>query len=59
MGNVIIVEFEVELPSKATDDQVTEWLKYELSRGSINASNPLAKHDIEADYSSLVWRGCL
>jgi hypothetical protein len=43
------VEFEIDVPVDATEEQVEEWLSFQLGEtASIMCSNPLSSHDIEA-----------
>lgn len=43
------VEFEAYVPVAATDEQIEEWIDYELhANGSIQKSNPLSSHSLEA-----------
>lgn len=46
-GALITVEFEMRLPISATDDEIDEWIKYELGGGSISGKNPLSAHELE------------
>lgn len=49
MARRISVEFDVVIPEEATDEQVQEWLEYELhQRGTMSADSPLALCDIDA-----------
>jgi hypothetical protein len=56
MGRLITVEFDLELPAQATDEQIQAWLKYELIGGTIDENNPLRRYYIVADYPSLTWK---
>ncbi len=46
--NRIHVSFSVEVPEPASEEQVREWVEFELGRSSIKGANPLSKCDIEA-----------
>lgn len=48
------VTFETEVPAMATDDEITDWIWYELKVGSIHVSNPLADKEINAKWISWV-----
>ena len=51
------VEFEVKIPvENVTEDQIQEWLRFELYKSSIDCSNPLEKHELEAIRRSVSWR---
>ena len=58
MGKEIAVRFDIGLPENATDEEVDEWLKFELIGGGISKDNPLSQHDVVADYPSLRWEEC-
>lgn len=52
----IKVEFEVDLPVDADDQQIQEWLSFGLGeRGEMKLSNPLSDHDIEAVSFTVDW----
>lgn len=51
----IRVEFELVLPCDATDSEVDEWVRYEIgANGQIKIANPLSRHDLEADFTTVV-----
>lgn len=55
---LIHVEFDVILPTEATDDEITEWLRFETredGRG-IQTVNPLSAWELEAAWQTLKWR---
>lgn len=53
MARRISVEFDVVLPDDATEDQVQEWLEYELGKiWQMSKENPLVLCDIEAEIVS-------
>lgn len=50
----IHVSFYVDLPVNATEEQVREWVKFQLRVGSVQIANPLSNHDLEsAGYISI------
>jgi hypothetical protein len=47
-GTLVKVTMEVQLPVAATEDQVDEWLRYEMhATGSMTADNPLGQYEPE------------
>ena len=53
MARRISVEFDVVLPDEVTEEQIQEWLEYELGQsGQISKENPLVLCDIEAEMVS-------
>lgn len=57
MGMRVSVEFDVELPAEATDEQVDEWLRYAFGeRASMSGDNPLSEYDGEAVFGTLRYR---
>lgn len=46
----IRVEFEFEPPEEASDEEIIQWIRFELVGGSMSADNPLCEHDLEADW---------
>lgn len=51
------VEFDVEIPADATEDEIDEWLRYMLhDRGSMQANNPLEGNEVEPVNFSFMWR---
>ncbi len=50
----IKVSFTASVPDDATDEQVQEWLEFELNaRGCMPVENPLSSNPIEADSFSV------
>ena len=48
-GQKIRVTFEAELPTRADDPDVREWLEFRLgANGSMYINNPLDPHELEA-----------
>lgn len=52
----ITVTFEAWIPSDATDEQVMDWLRLNLSSGSCDGDNPLVDLGIEAEASSITLK---
>lgn len=51
------VEFDIEIPVAATEDEIDEWLRYMLhDRGGMKANNPLEGHEVEPVNFSFMWR---
>jgi hypothetical protein len=54
-GSLIRVTFEMRLPTAASEDQVDEWVGFELGGGSMSVDNPLCSYDLESwGYSPLL-----
>jgi hypothetical protein len=52
----IEVTFELELPDNINDEDVAEWLEFELNyNGQMNSKNPLAKTLLEPLQYTLDW----
>ncbi|MGL5536747.1 hypothetical protein [Aeromonas sp. Y311-2] len=50
----IKVSFTTSVPDDATDEQVQEWLEFELNAsGGMSGENPLSSNPIEADSFSV------
>ena len=50
----IQVSFKTTVPDDATNEQVQEWLEFELNaRGGMSGENPLSSNPIEADSFSV------
>lgn len=54
------VEFEVEIPEIGgvipNDDQIEEWLRYELGdNGCMELKNPLAQTEVEPVFGTFTW----
>lgn len=49
----ITVTFDTTVPESATDEQISEWLRFNLSGGSCRLDNPLNDRDIEANWLSI------
>jgi hypothetical protein len=50
MGATVEVRFNLEVPEEATDEQIHEWLEFELGvTGSISVENPLSSTELMAD----------
>lgn len=50
-GDKVRVEFELVLPADATEQQVDDWIRFELNlHGSLSLSNPLDQYEIEASW---------
>ncbi|MEW6691579.1 MAG: hypothetical protein AB1340_01940 [Pseudomonadota bacterium] len=48
------VEFSVQVPDKVTDDQIEEWVEFELGvLGGMSGDNPLSDRDLEAESGSV------
>ena len=45
----IEVRFFVEVPEEASEEQVREWVQFELHNACIQTANPLSNHDMEAE----------
>ncbi|MFQ2454623.1 hypothetical protein ACK31M_19800 [Aeromonas caviae] len=53
----IEVSFTVSVPAHLTDEQIQEWLDFELhARGSMSLENPLSSESIEADSFSVEFK---
>jgi hypothetical protein len=51
------IEFDVEIPVDATEDEIDEWLRYMLhDRGNMSADNPLEGNEVEPVNYSFNWR---
>ena len=44
----IEVRFYVSVPEKSSEEQVREWVTFNLHRGGIQTANKLSNHDLEA-----------
>ena len=54
----IKVQFEVEIPEEATDDQIQGWLEFELWLNcTLNGKNPMQNLALQAVEGSLEWEG--
>jgi hypothetical protein len=42
------VSFKAYVPVEATDEEIEQWIEFELSGGSMPQSNPLSRHAVEA-----------
>jgi hypothetical protein len=52
----IEVGFELELPDNIYDEDITEWLEFELNyNGQMNSKNPLAKTLLKPLNYTLDW----
>lgn len=56
----IKVEFEIELPVvdgvQPTDDEIEEWLRYELNdNGGMELANPLSGEQVEPIFGTFQW----
>ena len=52
----VYVNFEVDVPEDATDDQIEEWLRFRLNdNGCMDGDNPLSKHDVEPIFGTFEW----
>lgn len=54
------VRFEVEIPEingvTPNDDQIEEWLRYELGdNGCMELKNPLSQMEVEPVFGTFVW----
>ena len=45
----ITVTAMVKVPVEATEDQIREWVHFNLHSGSIANTNPLGNYDMDAD----------
>jgi hypothetical protein len=53
----IKIEFKMRLPVLTTDEEVEEWLRYQLhDNGSMQLDNALSEYEIEPVRGSLTWR---
>ena len=47
-GTEIAISLKIKLPTAATEDQINEWLRFQLNdNGSMSVSNPLVHKTIE------------
>ena len=47
-GEIVTVTMRVRVPAAATEEQLSEWLRFELGDGcGIPVDNPLNQHDVE------------
>jgi len=52
----IEVSFEMELPDNISDDNITEWLEFELNyNGQMDTRNPLSKTLLQPLNFTLDW----
>lgn len=48
------VEFEVKVPNDMTEEQVFEWVSFNIgTNGGCSLQNPLADTDLEAEFGSV------
>ena len=48
------VEFEIEIPDDVTNDQLYDWLRFELGEnGRLDGTNPLTKTELKSKNFSL------
>lgn len=52
---MISVRFETTVMDDATEQEIEEWLYFELKAGSIKVSNPLANKELSL-VDNLYWR---
>ena len=49
------VEFEMDFQDKFTDEQIDEWLKYQVGlRGGCTQSELTDDYDLDANYASVI-----
>ena len=49
------IEFDIEIPDGVDEDDVIEWIRFELNdNGSMANSNPLSRDSIEPIFGSLI-----
>jgi hypothetical protein len=52
----IKVEFELEIPDNISDDDITEWLEFELNaNGRMKTTNPLHRTLLEPNPFTVDW----
>ena len=51
----IKVTCEVEVPVDATKEQITEWVRFNLSQSGSIGRNPLLEHPCEAIWETIDW----
>lgn len=44
------VEVSLRIKGEATEDQVAEWLEYEIGGGTISMANPLVRGEVDASF---------
>tara|TARA_R110000803_G_scaffold98863_11_gene166956 strand:- start:2432 stop:2605 length:174 start_codon:yes stop_codon:yes gene_type:complete len=49
----IHVSFKTTVPDNATDEEIEEFLKFQLSGGGCSNENPMVDGDLEAEYFSV------
>jgi hypothetical protein len=51
----VSVEFQVEIPVEATEEEIEEWVRFCLGEhGSMCGDNPLSCHDLQAEWGSVM-----
>lgn len=54
---IVQIEFQARIPEEATEDEINEWIRFELrDNGVIQTINPLEKHILEPIFGTLTWR---
>jgi hypothetical protein len=53
---VITVEFKLKVPAECNEDQLQEWLEFELNANGSMKHSPLSESGLEAESFSVRWR---
>lgn len=53
MTKTIEVSFTANVPAEATEDQLIEWLRFQLCGSACSNDNPMSDREIEAEFSSI------
>lgn len=56
MKRIAHVEFDIEIPIAATDDEIEEWLRYEFRDGTMQAGK-LSRYVAEPIPGTFEWEG--
>jgi len=55
-GTVLEIKFNIKLPKAASEEEVNEWLQFELNvNGSMKIANPLHGEMVEPDMFTFGW----
>lgn len=57
MGKIVHVEYDVNIPlDNVTDDEIEEWLRFELrDNGIMNGNNPLSSYEPQPIFGTFYW----
>ncbi len=53
---IVRVEFSLKIPETCTDEQLKEWLEFELNANGSMKFSPLFDSDLEAQWGSVRWQ---